>query len=427
MYAIVDCNSFYCSCERLFRPDLKNKPVVVLSNNDGCIIARTDEAKQAGIAMGTPYFQVKDLLKEKQVEAFSSNYPLYGEISLRVMDTLRQFIGESNVEVYSVDEAFLQLTDIPFDHLTTVAKQVRDRVEQWTGIPVSVGVGRTKVLAKVANRRAKKNKIKSGCIYVLDTVEKETAVLQETPTGDIWGIGRQYAKSCIDKWALFDANQLRGMSPLWAQKHLGGVVGLRLLQELRGIPSMEWKAPLTQKKMIGTSRMFGHSVSTLTEVKEAIATYTARAAEKLRRQSCAATHLSVYLVPRAEQAKTGHQHASGVYAKRTLPLAVSDTGTLIQAALQLVVGIFEPGQVYKKAGVQLSEIVSEDSIQTNLFGESMGENKKKLMLALDNLNVSMRNDILKFASTGTKRNWKMRQEKRSPRYTTRWEEIRVVH
>jgi DNA polymerase V len=426
MYAIVDCNSFYCSCERLFRPDLKTKPVVVLSNNDGCIIARTDEAKQAGIPMGAPFFQVRDLLKEKQVEVFSSNYPLYGEISLRVMDTLRQFIGESNVEVYSVDEAFLQLTDIPFDQLTSTAQQLREQVEQWTGIPVSVGVGRTKVLAKVANRRAKKNKVKSGCIYVLDTIEKEIEALQDTPIGDIWGIGRKYAKACIDKWALFDAHQLRGMSPSWAQKHLGGVVGLRLLQELRGIPSMEWKAPLTQKKMIGTSRMFGHPVNTLKEVKEAIATYTARAAEKLRRQACAAAHISIYLVPRAAPAESVYQRASGVYASQTLPIASSDTGTLIQAALQLVSGLYEPGQVYKKAGVHLSEIVAEESIQTNIFSESEGENKKKLMHALDNVNVSMRDDILKFASTGTTRNWKMRQEKRSPRYTTRWEEICVV-
>lgn len=427
MYAIVDCNSFYCSCERLFRPDLKNKPVVVLSNNDGCIIARTDEAKQAGIPMGAPFFQVKELLIEKQVAVFSSNYPLYGEISLRVMDTLRQFIGEANVEVYSVDEAFLQLREIPFNQLNEAAKQIRDQVEQWTGIPVSVGIGKTKVLAKVANRRAKKNKVKSGCVYVLDTIEKEMEALQDTPIGDIWGIGRQYAKACIDKWALFDAHQLRGMSPAWAQKHLGGVVGLRLLQELQGIPSMEWKAPLTQKKMIGTSRMFGHPVNSLQEVKEAIATYTARAAEKLRRQACAATHLSVYLVPRAAQSETGYQRASGVYASCTLPIASSDTGMLIQAALSLVSGLFELGQVYKKAGVHLSEIVSESSIQSSLFGETTSENKKKLMHALDNVNVSMRDDILKFASTGTQRNWKMRQEKRSPRYTTRWEEICTVH
>ncbi|MFM7838600.1 MAG: Y-family DNA polymerase, partial [Chitinophagaceae bacterium] len=224
MKAILDCNSFYCSCERLFRPDLWNKPVVVLSNNDGCIISRTDEAKKLGIGMGTPYFQSKALIEQQGIAVFSSNYPLYGDISLRVMDTLREELGVQQVEVYSVDEAFLDLHHIPQEALSSTATQLKEKVELWTGIHVSVGVAPTKVLSKVANRLSKKDKLGTRGVVVLDTDEKIQAALEQTAVKDLWGIGRQYAEK-LQALGIGNGWQLRNLPIEWVRKNLGGVVG----------------------------------------------------------------------------------------------------------------------------------------------------------------------------------------------------------
>ncbi len=421
--AIVDCNSFYCSCERLFKPHLDNKPVVVLSNNDGCIISRTDEAKKLGVAMAGPYFLAKPIIEQYNVATFSSNYNLYGDLSWRVMETLRILLGEENVEVYSVDEAFLDLGESDTDDLQKIAENILDTVEMWTGIKVSIGVAPTKVLAKVANRLSKKDK-SVKCVLVLDTPEKIMDALYNTPVSDVWGVGRKYAEKLRDMHAIFTALDLSKRKEPWAKTHLGGVVGVRLLKELQGIPSSEMKEALTVKKMIATTRMFGNAVSNIGDIKEAIATYTSRAAEKLRRQKSAANIISVFVVPK-EQVVEGQRfrHGPSIGSYTTLPFATSATHELIKPALQLVDRLYEKGRRYKKAGVMLSGLVPAECIQANLFVEEKRGTKRQLMDMVDNVNFAMRDDMLKFAASGTTRNWKMRQELRSPRYTTRWEEL----
>ena len=424
MTGIIDCNSFYCSCERLFLPHLDAKPVVVLSNNDGCIVSRTDEAKAFGVQMAGPYFLAKPLIDKYNVATFSSNYNLYGDLSWRVMETLRIMLGKENVEVYSVDEAFLNLDEFALKDLPTVALNIRETVEQWTGIKVSVGVAPTKVLSKVANHLAKKNKIATQCVVVLDTEEKITKALQNTPIGEVWGIGRQYAQKLMDMNAVFTAYDLTKKTVEWAHKNLGGVVGMRLLKELKGQPAHEMKEELKVKKMIATTRMFGTPVKAITDIKEAVATYTARAAEKLRRQQSAASIISVFVVPKEQQNSHTHfRHGPAVSSYITLPFATSATNELIKPAVELVDKLFEPGRIYKKAGVTLSGIVPDATIQGNLFVAETQNDKRLLMNTVDNINFSQRDDVLKFATSGTKRDWKMRSELRSPRYTTRWDEL----
>lgn len=426
MYAIVDCNSFYCSCERLFRPDLRNKPVVVLSNNDGCVISRSDEAKQVGVEMAVPYFKARPLIDRNGVATFSSNYNLYGDLSMRVMDTLRFLAGDEKVEVYSVDEAFVNLDHIPCPDLNAFAREAKHTVETWTGISVSIGVAPTKVLSKVANRLAKKNKAKTNCIIVLDTEEKVQRALRATPVEDIWGIGRQYAKKLREVWGIYDAFQLQSMKEEWARKNLGGVVGARLIRELKGEASIDLKEELVEKKMIATTRMFGHPVSRIEDIKEAVATYTSRAAEKLRRQFSAATTVHVFVVPREESHNTYFRHGPTLEQRTTLPKATSLTHELIKPALEIVDALFEKGRVYKKAGVMLSGIVPDEFIQGNLFLEEKENTGRLLMDMIDNVNFSQRDDVLKFASSGLGRDWKMRQELRSKRFTTRWTELAEV-
>lgn len=426
MFAIVDCNSFYCSCERLFRPDIWEKPVVVLSNNDGCIISRTDEAKQLGVEMAGPYFKSKPIIQQYSIETFSSNYNLYGELSWRVMETLRLLVGKENVEVYSVDEAFLNLKEFSGFDLTEVVKEIRKAVERATGIAVSVGAAPTKVLSKVANRLSKKNKKQTDCIMILQTEEEINEALCKTAVDDLWGVGRQYAMK-LHNFEIHDAYQLKQMPEVWAQKNLGGVVGVRLIKELKGEPAIEMHEELDTKKMIATTRMFGTPVKELKDIKEAVATYTTRAAEKLRRQKGAASVITVFLVPKEVQ-KPGERfrHGPTVSKSVSLPHATSITNELIKEATKVAEKIFEKGNLYKKAGVMLSGIVPDENIQANLFVPASKNNGRMLMNVIDNINFSMRDDIVKFASSGTEKDWKMRQELRSPRYTTRWNELREV-
>jgi len=423
MKAIIDCNSFYCSCERLFKPQLDHKPVVVLSNNDGCIISRSDEAKKLGVEMAGPYFKAKPLIEKYDVAAFSSNYNLYGDLSWRVMETLRMILGKDNVEVYSVDEAFLNLDDHKDKDLYQTALDIRKTVEQWTGIKVSIGVAPTKVLSKVANHLAKKNKIATQCVVVLDTKEKIAQALQDTPIGEVWGIGRQYADKLRDMNAVFTAFDLTKKTEEWAHKNLGGVVGVRLIKELKAEPTQQMKEELVIKKMIATTRMFGSPVKNISDIKEAIATYTSRAAEKLRRQQSAASTVSVFVVPKEQSHSTYFRHGPTVSSYITLPVATSATNELIKPAVELVDRLYEQGRIYKKAGVMLSGIVPDTTIQANLFLPENKNANRLLMGMIDNINFSQRDDILKFAASGTTRDWKMRMELRSPRYTSRWDEL----
>ena len=426
MKAIIDCNNFYCSCERLFKPHLDDSPVVVLSNNDGCIISRSDEAKSVGVKMAVPYFMAKPVIEKYNVATFSSNYNLYGDLSWRVMETLRMMLGEENVEVYSVDEAFLNLEGLMEKDLQKLGIEIREKVELWTGIKVSVGVAPTKVLCKVANHLAKKNKKATQCVVVLDTREKVDEALQNTPIGEVWGVGRQYAKKLAEENFVFTAFELSKKTTEWAYKNLGGVVGARLIRELKGEPSIVMKDPLTTKKMIATTRMFGHTVSNLNDIKEAVATYTAKAAEKLRRQGSAAKVISVFVVAKEENHNADFRHGATHSLYTTLPFATSATNELIKPAMVLAEQLFKKGTLYKKAGVMLSDIVPDEQIQGNLFVPEKYNCKRMLMSMIDNVNFAMRNDVIKFASSGTTRDWKMRMGMRSPRYTSRWDELAEV-
>ncbi|CAN5146730.1 Y-family DNA polymerase [soil metagenome] len=423
--AIVDCNSFYCSCERVFRPELQKRPVVVLSNNDGCIISRSDEAKFLGVEMAGPYFKAKRLIEKHDVATFSSNYNLYGDMSMRVMDTLRMLVGDHNVEVYSVDEAFLDVRIIEEKSLDMYALQMREVVEQWTGVSVSVGIAPTKTLAKIANHLAKKNKAATQCVYTLTEANDIREVLKTTPITGIWGVGRAYADKLMG-WGITNAWELRNMPEEWAGKHMGGVVGVRLIKELKGISCIGMEEELVEKKMIATTRMFGRNVTKLDDIKEALATYTSRAAEKLRRQNCAASVISIFVVAKEESHSANFSHGATISAYDTLPVATSITSELIAPAMRLAEQIFKPGKEYKKAGVMLNGIVTDASIQSNLFVPAAENNRRFLMNILDNLNFSMRDDKVKFASSGVNSDWKMRREFRSPRYTSRWGELREV-
>lgn len=426
MKAIVDCNNFYCSCERLFKPHLENRPVVVLSNNDGCIVSRSDEAKKFGIAMAGPYFQAKPLIEKHGIEVFSSNYNLYGDLSWRVMETLRIMMGEKNVEVYSVDEAFIDLTMFSGTDWQQLATQIRETVEQWTGIKVSVGIAPTKVLAKLANRFSKKDKKQTNCITVLDTEEKIISALHQTPVGDVWGVGSQYARKLQEQWGIQNALQLRNISEEFAKKYLGGVTGVRLVKELKGQQAKDMEEELTVKKMIATTRMFGSPVSDINDIKEAVATYTSRAAEKLRRQFSAAKIISVFVVKKEQDHQLNFRQGGTISTSSILPMATCLTQQLIKPALELVDKIYEKGNQYKKAGVMLSGISPDNSKQGNLFFSENKNCERKLMDMIDNINFSQRDDLLKFAASGTRRDWKMRQELRSGKYTTRWEELFFV-
>jgi len=425
--AIVDCNSFYCACERLFQPQLQHAPVVVLSNNDGCIVSRSDEAKQLGINMAIPYFQAKELIEKNKVHAFSSNYHLYGDLSWRVMETMRQLAPPGSVEVYSVDEAFINLDHIASDQLQDYCVSLKKKIETWTGISVSIGVGPNKVLSKVANRLAKKSKLLTGCVVILNDTKKIQAALQSTPIDDVWGIGYSYSEK-LKTYGINTAYALSIKDLSWGKRFLGGVPGMKLIRELKGMHSHDMQAPRTSKKMIATTRMFGRTVSEWQEIEEALATYATRTAEKLRRQHSAAYGVSVFLLKKTPpQTDISHYHhgrqVSG-YVKLDNPSNL--TPDIIKAVVTLGKSLYEQGELYKKAGVILSDFVPDNALQTNLFVAPRDQNRKKLMNVIDNMNAAFRDDILKFATSGTQKNWKMRSERRSKRYTTRWDELCLV-
>ncbi|MCX6288906.1 MAG: Y-family DNA polymerase [Bacteroidetes bacterium] len=427
MQAIVDCNSFYCACERLFQPQLQHAPVVVLSNNDGCIVSRSDEAKQLGINMAIPYFQAKELIEKNKVHAFSSNYHLYGDLSWRVMETMRQLVPPGCVEVYSVDEAFINLDHIASDQLQDYCVSLKKKIETWTGISVSIGVGPNKVLSKVANRLAKKSKLLTGCVVILNDTKKIQAALQSTPIDDVWGIGYSYSEK-LKTYGINTAYALSIKDLSWGKRFLGGVPGMKLIRELKGMHSHDMQAPRTSKKMIATTRMFGRTVSEWQEIEEALATYATRTAEKLRRQHSAAYGVSVFLLKKTPpQTDISHYHhgrqVSG-YVKLDNPSNL--TPDIIKAVVALGKSLYEQGELYKKAGVILSDFVPDNALQTNLFVAPKDQNRKKLMNVIDNMNAAFRDDILKFATSGTQKNWKMRSERRSKRYTTRWDELCLV-
>lgn len=422
MYAIVDCNNFFASCERVFQPEFKNRPVVVLSNNDGCIISRSAEAKHLGVKMGAPYFQVRDELKQKGVKVFSSNYALYGDFSQRVINSLSEFVDrDDDLEVYSIDEAFLHLTPLANLHdPVSYCHTIRTTVEQWTGIPVSIGIAPTKTLAKIANTIAKKYKGYGG-VFHLDTPQRHAKVLESTPVGEVWGVGRRLSKK-LNGYGIFTALQLRDCNDAWIRK-IGGVVVLRTVHELRGKPCFFSDAVPDTKKGIASTRSFGKAVTTLVDLQEAVSTYVSRAAVKLRRQQSAAGALHVFI-------RTSYYGDDSKYhnsAWHELPVHTDSTPELIHHAMKMLGGMYREGLSYKKAGVMLSNIIPRDAVQLNVFDTMDRTQHSRAMQVMDRINLNYGNDIVRFAVSGKDRPWIMRSDLCSKQYTTRWKDLLEVN
>jgi DNA polymerase V len=417
LFALIDCNNFYVSCERLFQPTLLGKPVVVLSNNDGCVIARSDEAKALGIPMGLPAFKLADLIKEHAIEVYSSNYTLYGDLSARVMTTLTQWTPA--VEVYSIDEAFLRFSMVPSHAVTAYGQTMRATIQQWTGIPVSIGIGPTKTLAKLANRLAKRSTEAKGVVILTSPSEVE-AILAQTPIGAIWGIGPGYTR-CLKAHDITTALQLRNMPDRWVRQELG-IVGLRLVWELRGISCLPLALCPPPKHSLMVSRSFGRPITTLSDMREAVATYTTRAAEKLRRHDVAAGVVTVFLMTNRFTEEPQYSNSVTI----PLPVATQDTAELIRYALRGIEHIFREGYHYQKAGIILTALVPAHRIQAHLFDRHDRERSQKLMAAIDTINTEWGSGTIHYAAVGLRPGWLMRCARRSPRYTTRWEELAVV-
>ncbi|KQC02114.1 Y-family DNA polymerase [Pedobacter sp. Hv1] len=410
MIALADCNNFYASCERLFRPKYIGVPVVVLSNNDGCVIARSNEAKEIGIVMGAPYFQIKDIIKENNIAVFSSHYTLYGDISARVMTNLARFTPE--VEVYSIDECFLNLKG--FDNLQDYATEIRTSVVTNTGIPISLGVAPTKVLAKVANKKAKKG----NGVMVLDSDEKISKILIDYPVEDLWGIGRQYANKLISM-DIKTAEQLRQLPIDWVQKNLT-IVGVRMWRELWGESCIPLKLSLDPKKGMCTSRAFGKMTGDYVELQEATASYASRLAMKLRREARCATVLSVRLL--TNRFNPSHPQC---YPSITVPLAhpVNNTNDIIKAALFGLKKIYLRGYLFQKVEVMATGLIPQNEVQLNIFDKFDGIKYDKLSQIMDKVNMHFGAGTIKIATEGTKQRWTLRRDFLSPEYTTNWDDI----
>ncbi|MEX0995829.1 MAG: Y-family DNA polymerase [Flavobacteriaceae bacterium] len=414
MYALIDCNNFYASCERVFNPALNNKPVVVLSNNDGCVIARSNEAKALGIPMGAPAFEYKKLFEQNNVNVFSSNYALYGDMSSRVMNILSEFTPD--IEIYSIDEAFLYFNGFNLFDLQQIGEEMRYKVTKGTGIPISIGFAPTKALAKVANRIAKKFPEKTNSVYSIDTVEKRIKALKWLAIEDVWGIGRQHSKR-LKNHNIHNAYQFTQLPDQWVRKNMA-VVGLRLKNELEGISTLALETP-AKKKMIATTRSFEKMYTHLPDIKERVATFAISCAEKLRKQNAHCNSLMIFLHTNGFR-KDLPQYGRNIVIQTPYP--TNSSIDLARLAIDGLDKIFKPGYHYKKAGVIVMNITPDTQKQYTLF---TNENPKHptIMHIVDKLNKAYGNNKIKFATQSLGRQWKMKQEKRSPRYSTNIKEI----
>lgn len=414
MFALVDGNNFYVSCERVFNPSLENRPVVVLSNNDGCIISRSNEAKALGLKMAEPVHKRFDFIKQHNIAVFSSNYTLYGDMSNRMMRTLQDFSPE--VEVYSIDEAFVNLNGIRCDY-EEYGLKIRQTILKNIGIPVGVGIGKTKTLAKVANKLSKKSK----GVFVIDTDEKLDWALRNTPVGDVWGIGWQYTK-LLNKYGIQTAYDFIQMDSAWVRKNMS-VVGLRVKEELMGLSCIPIETLMQPKKNIATTRGFQKKITDIDIISEAVSTHAVRCAEKLRRQNSVANYVSVFI-----HTDPFSQTERYVYRSTTvtLPIASCTNNELVSAAIKGLRTIFEPGHLYKKAGVIVSGLSDKAFVQGSLFDGDKNIRYKKLSKVTDIINQRYGRDKLKLAVQGSSKEWHLKHDYLSPRYTTRWEELLKV-
>lgn len=416
VFALVDCNNFYVSCERVFDPQLAHRPVVVLSNNDGCVIARSNEAKAMGLGMGEPYFKVRELLEKNHVEVYSSNYTLYADMSGRVMQTLSRFTPQ--IEVYSIDEAFLDLANLATG-LTDYGREIQKTVKRWTGIPVSVGIGSTKTLAKVANKIAKKSEKAAGVLDLTDSpyIDQALGMLE---LEDVWGIAGRTARK-LRAIGITNAKELRDADADKIRKTFG-VVGVRTVYELRGISCYPLELNPAGKKGITCSRSFGRPVETLEELQEATSQYAARAAEKLRQEKKAAGCMTVFAMTNRFDPKQAYYNSGAVH----FPTPTQDTPELIRNAREIIERLYRAGKQFKKSGVMLTGLVEEGSEQANFLDPVDRTKSKNLMKTVDRINREFPFSQLRFAAQGVDQGWKIRFMHRSHRYTTRWDEILKV-
>ncbi len=419
IFALVDCNCFYVSCERVFNPALEKKPVIVLSNNDGCAVSLSREAKALGITVGTPFFQIADIVKKHKIKVFSSNYALYGDMSRRVMETLSEF--SPDMEIYSIDESFLAFEGLNLD-LEQYGRVIKNRVKRHTGIPVSVGIGPTKTLAKLANHLAKKDARYDG---VLDLCGRQDidGFLERVKVEDVWGIGRRYTRK-LNMRGIETALQLKNLADDWVRKNLGGIVGLRLVEELRGHSCLALEQVSPPKQQIMCGRVFGRPVETREELEEAVSTYVTRASERLRGQRSHASVVSVFI---ATNRYKKNEPQYGNFATYRLPIQTSYTPEIIDCALKLLRIIFRQDFRYKRVGIMLSGLVPENEVQANLFLPKPSDKRDKLMKAVDHINGQWYRSMIYTASCGIKQGWKMRRELLSNRYTTSWDELLTIH
>ncbi|MDC0215629.1 Y-family DNA polymerase [Candidatus Pelagibacter sp.] len=397
--ALVDCNSFYVSCERLFNPKIKNKPVVVLSNNDGCIISRSTEAKDLGIKMGEPYFKAKDIILKNKVYVFSSNYSLYGDLSRRVMRTLKRF--NPILEIYSIDEAFLDLSNFSDDEVENVGKEIRSIILQWTGIPTSIGIAKTKTLSKIANHIAKKKK--SGVTNLTD-VKNIDLLLEKIDISDVWGVGKQLTKFYHQN-GIYNAKQLKNMSNTWIKKN-SNVLSSRTALELRGISCIPLETKNLKRKSCIVSRSFGTRIEKFQELQEAVASYCLNASEKIRSELLIAKSITVFV-------RTSPFQNKGIYYSKSktidFPIATSNSIEIVKTALVALNKIFINGYRYQKAGIILTGLINSDG-NKNLFSSEKDEKIKTLMRSIDNTNYKYGRSTLRLASAGIKKKWNIRKD-----------------
>ena len=396
--ALVDCNSFYVSCERLFNPKIQKKAVVVLSNNDGCVISRSREAKDLGIKMGEPYFKVKDLVKKNKVEVYSSNYALYGDISRRVMKVLKTF--SPKVEIYSIDEAFIDLSFIDEKGVEDYGREIRSRVLKWTGIPTSVGIASTKTLSKVANHIAKKEK--AGVIYLNTNIDEK---LKKFPIEDVWGVGKQLSKF-YHKNNISNAYDLKKVSNTWVKKGTN-VLGAKTAMELRGIPCIDLQIDQEKRKNCCVSRSFGRKVKDLNELEESVITHCLNAAEKIRADDQIAKTITVFI--RTSPFDKNRRYYSN---SKTIDLAIptSNSIELIKNAVKALTDIYKYGYAYQKAGIILSGLKDANQNDQNLLTPLLENKSKKLMKAIDYTNTKYGRYAISIAQAGLSKGWKMRRE-----------------
>lgn len=410
MFALIDCNSFFASCERVFRPDLQNKPVVVLSNNDGCVVSRSKEAKDLFIPMGAPYFQYREYMKKNDVHVFSSNFSLYGELSHRVMETIQMLC--EHVEVYSVDEAFISVENMV--DLETELQHIKKTIWQWTRIPVSIGVGSTKTLAKVANHVAKKNPEYNGvCILHKNEIE---STLKNFPVREVWGIGRSIG-TFLQEQKIQTAWELVQARPAWIQKHLK-LLEKRIVSELLGTACLSLEHIHEPKKGIMCTRSFGTPITNFTTLKEAVLTYTSRAAEKLRQEKEHASYISVFIRTNSFNKDPKYSASKGMVIDAT-----SYTPLLVQAAATLLEQIYKDGFRYAKAGVGLLNLTPDQAVQGNLFVKRDTKKEERMMQSLDLLNHKFGRGTIEFFGAGLEKQWKMKSERISPAYLSEIDKV----